>query len=174
MACIFRTPLGRFLKTVNKRVEDGGPVEGEIAGLAVRLPEWSPQSPSGPEPQPGAQPLVDTELVPAESQPNSTRAAAAPQIYVAHTSRRDRSLDKGNYRYHRIRVFLEGDNRDLDRVTKVVYHLHPTFYEPERTVTGRAKNFELETSAWGMFNLTADVHLEDRQEPLRLGRYLNF
>ncbi|MFJ2271667.1 protein kinase [Streptomyces sp. NPDC087849] len=107
--------------------------------------------------------------------PSSMSAKAAPRIHVAHVARRDRSLDRGNYRYHRIRVFLEGDDDgDLDRVTKVVYHLHPTFPEPDRVVTDRTTEFELRMSAWGEFTMTADVHVEGRQEPLRLERYLNF
>ncbi|MFD9498780.1 pYEATS domain-containing protein [Streptomyces sp. NPDC060035] len=73
-----------------------------------------------------------------------------------------------------MRIFLEGNDRDLDRVTRVVYHLHPTFYQRDRTVTDRTANFELNTSAWGMFNLTADVHMTGQQKPLKLGRYLNF
>ncbi|MFG2502259.1 protein kinase [Streptomyces sp. NPDC048441] len=107
--------------------------------------------------------------------PDSVSPQAAPRIHVAHAARRETSLDSGNYRYHRIRVFLEGDDDgDLDRVTKVVYHLHPTFPEPDRVVTDRTTEFELKMSAWGEFALTADVHVEGRQTPLRLERYLNF
>jgi hypothetical protein len=29
-------------------------------------------------------------------------------------------------------------------------------------------------SAWGEFTMTADVHVEGQEEPLRLERYLNF
>ena len=170
----FRAPIQRFLNTVNKRVEQGDGFEYEGPGGVVRLPPSSPRSPSGPEPQPGAQPLLEAAPVPAEPQSEPTSSETAPQIYMAHTSRRDRSLDRGNYRYHRIRIFLEGDDGDLYRVTRVVYHLHPTFYDPDRTVTDRTTNFELNTSAWGMFNLTADVHLKGQRNPLRLGRYLNF
>ncbi|MCH6162587.1 pYEATS domain-containing protein [Streptomyces marispadix] len=176
-----RRPLRRFVESVNTRVEQGDPFEYEGPGGIIRLPPSSPQHPSGPEPRPGAQPLLNTELVPAGSETASADSADAadsdepgPQIYVAHTARRDKSLDRENYRYHRVHVFLEGDDRDLDRVTKVVYHLHPTFYDPVRTVTDRATNFELRTSAWGMFNLRARVHVEDREEPLTLQRYLNF
>jgi hypothetical protein len=180
-----RRPLRRFLDSVNTRVEQGDPFEYEGPGGIIRLPPSSPQHPSGPEPRPGAQPLLDTELVPAGSEAGSPDTAGSPastdtdadepglQIYVAHTARRDKSLDRENFRYHRIHVFLEGDGRDLDRVTKVVYHLHPTFYDPVRTVTDRAASFELRTSAWGMFNLRAHVHVEGRGEPLRLQRYLN-
>ncbi|WP_406179173.1 protein kinase domain-containing protein [Streptomyces sp. NBC_01006] len=107
--------------------------------------------------------------------PDSMSAKAAPRIHVAHVAQRDSSLDRGNYSYHRIRVFLEGDDDgDLDRLTKVVYHLHPTFPEPDRVVTDRATGFELTMSAWGEFTITADVHVQGQQEPFRLERYLNF
>lgn len=73
------------------------------------------------------------------------------------------------------RIFLEADDdRDLDRVSKVIYHLHPTFYDPERTVTERKTNFELRTAGWGMFDLSAEVYLAGRQKPINLTRYLNF
>ncbi|WP_158885886.1 pYEATS domain-containing protein [Amycolatopsis anabasis] len=66
--------------------------------------------------------------------------------------------DRGSYRYHSIHVFLVGDDdRELDR-----------------EVTDRATNFGLRTSAWGMFNLSADVHVAGRSRPLRLERYINF
>ncbi|MCX4736773.1 pYEATS domain-containing protein [Streptomyces sp. NBC_01363] len=122
------------------------------------------------DPRDAGRPTPPTTVAP----PHAVSAKAAPRIHVAHAARRDRSLDRGNYRYHRIRVFLEGDDDgDLDRVTKVVYHLHPTFPEPDRLVTDRTTEFELSMSAWGEFTLTADVHVEGRQAPLRLEQYLN-
>ncbi|OKJ98781.1 hypothetical protein [Amycolatopsis sp. CB00013] len=90
---------------------------------------------------------VPRESASAEPRPDTT---GVNTIHLAHTARREKQLDRDNYQYHGIHAFLVGDDdRDLDRVTKVVYHLHP-------------------------FNLTADVHLEGRATPLRLERYINF
>lgn len=169
----FRASLHQLVDTITSRVKQGASFEAGASG--VRLGPSSPQTPSGPEPEPGAQPLLDASSGSAKPQPDSTGANAADTIHLAHTARRDRQLDRGNYQYHSIQVFLVGDDdRDLDRVTKVVYHLHPTFYEPNRTVANRRTNFELMTAAWGMFNLTADVHVKGQEAPLRLERYINF
>jgi hypothetical protein len=169
----FRASLHHLVDTITSRVKQGASFEAGASG--VRLGPSSPQIPSGPEPEPGAQPLLDASSASTDPRPDSASANPAHTIHLAHTARRDRQLDRGNYRYHSIHVFLVGDDdRDLDRVTKVVYHLHPTFYEPNRTVTDRRTNFELRTAAWGMFNLTADVHVTGQATPLRLERYINF
>jgi transcription initiation factor IIF auxiliary subunit len=69
---------------------------------------------------------------------------------------------------------LEGeDDSDLDAVGRVVYHLHPTFRDPIREITNRETKFQLQTAAWGQFNLTAEVYLRVAAEPLRLERYIN-
>lgn len=60
------------------------------------------------------------------------------------------------------------------RVDKLVYHLHPSFPDPERETTERANSFEMTTYGWGQFNLSADVHFTDGSEPLKLFRYINF
>lgn len=74
-----------------------------------------------------------------------------------------------------VRVILDADSEDLlDEVERVVYHLHPTFANPDREVTDRAKRFEISTRAWGEFNLSADVYFKGYKKPLTLFRYLNF
>lgn len=96
-------------------------------------------------------------------------------IYLVHKARRDRSLDSDGQQIYRLRIFLETDpSVSLSRVSKVVYHLHPTFPNPEQEVTDPETQFELVTYAWGQFNLKAEVYLRDRTEPLMLERYLNF
>lgn len=77
--------------------------------------------------------------------------------------------------YYTIKVWLEADSPELlQRVTKVVYHLHPTFPNPDREITEKENNFELTTSGWGQFNLSADVYFDNNSQPLRLFRYINF
>ena len=77
--------------------------------------------------------------------------------------------------YYKIRIWLESESEEiLDKVSKVVYHLHPTFPNPDRIVKTRENNFKLEEYAWGQFLLKADVFLYDVKDPIKLERYLNF
>ncbi|MFJ9448456.1 pYEATS domain-containing protein [Kitasatospora sp. NPDC101235] len=109
------------------------------------------------------------------------RHAAAPAaltepttLHLAHTARSDGSQTPSGRNYFRINVYLTSfEAAELDRVTKVVYHLHPTFPDPDRAVTDRSSNFALVVRAWGEFNLTADVYLAGRRAPIRLERFLN-
>lgn len=168
LAFRFRAPLARLAEAINSRVERGDSLDVGTSG--IKLGASSPQTPSGPEPQPGAQPALDEPK--ATVKPGEVSGSG---VHLVHTAHRERSLDRNGYRYYRFQVHLEADDdRDLDRVTKVVYHLHPTFYEPERTVVDRATKFALETAGWGMFALTADVYFEGRHEPVKLERYINF
>ena len=54
-------------------------------------------------------------------------------------------------------VWIEAPEAELEKVEKVVWHLHPTFPEPDRTQTNRADKFLLKTAGWGTFRLRADV-----------------
>ncbi|GLY75442.1 pYEATS domain-containing protein [Actinoallomurus iriomotensis] len=167
----FRAGLGRLIEAINSRVERGDSFEAGASG--IKLGPSSPQTAAGVEPQPGAQPVLEVPPPLAELTEPSTDAA--PRVHLVHSAHRDSALDRNGYRYFRLRIALEGDSdSDLDRVTKVVYHLHPTFRDPDRVVTNRSTGFELTTAAWGMFNLTADVYVKGSTEPIRLERYLNF
>lgn len=61
----------------------------------------------------------------------------------------------------RWRVWIAGDDAELERVEWVRYQLHPTFPEPTRIVQDRASRFELQGSGWGEFTIYACAHLED-------------
>ncbi|GAA4529648.1 pYEATS domain-containing protein [Amycolatopsis samaneae] len=167
----FRSAIRKLLASVNARVAKGDHLEVGPGGVKLKAAE--PGKPSGDAPEPGAQPALDEAA--ASGPVPETEAEPLSRFHLVHTAQRDRSLDRGDYRYFRIRVFLEGEeDSDLDHVEKVVYHLHPTFYNPVRTVTDRRTNFELMTAAWGMFPLRADVYLKGRPAPVSLERYLNF
>lgn len=98
-----------------------------------------------------------------------------PGIYLVHKTRRDQTLDRDGYEYFRFRIFLENDDgASLRIVEKVIYHLHPTFPDPDRQVDDPDTKFELRTYGWGQFNLKADVYIKDWEKPLQLERYLNF
>lgn len=171
LAFKFRSGLGRLIEAVNSRVERGDAFEAGASG--IKLGPSSPQTPTGAEPQPGAQPVL--EVPPPLAELTEAPADAAPRVHLVHSAHRDSAVDKNGYKYFRLRIALEGDSdADLDRVAKVVYHLHPTFRDPDRVVTNRSTSFELTTAAWGMFDLTADVYVKGSSEPIRLERYLNF
>ncbi|MGW1774709.1 pYEATS domain-containing protein [Streptomyces sp. NPDC002104] len=167
----FRAGLGRLVEAINSRVEHGDSFEAGASG--IRLGPSSPPTPTGAEPQPGAQPVL--EVPPSQAELTEVPTELAPRVHLVHSAHRAGAIDRNGYRYFQLRISLEGDSdADLDRVTKVVYHLHPTFRDPDRTITDRAGGFELTTAAWGTFNLTADVYVRGATEPIRLERYLNF
>lgn len=171
LAFKFRAGLGRLIEAINSRVERGDSFEAGASG--IRLGPSAPLTPTGAEPQPGAQPVL--EVPPPLTELTETPTEAAPRVHLVHSAHRDRAIDRDGYRYFRLRIALEGDSdSDLDRVTRVVYHLHPTFRNPDRIVTNRSTGFELTTAAWGTFSLTADVYVMGSAEPIRLERYLNF
>jgi hypothetical protein len=91
-------------------------------------------------------------------------------IYIAHRARRIPRSE-----YHRLHIYLDADEPELlERVEKVVYHLHPTFRRQRVEVVNRSKSFCLDTTVWGEFMLFADVHLKGAAHPVELKRYLNF
>lgn len=56
-------------------------------------------------------------------------------------------------------AFVKGNG--LEQVSHVVYHLHPTFPNPDRRVDASAGyGFPLESSGWGTFTLRATVYLK--------------
>jgi transcription initiation factor IIF auxiliary subunit len=59
-------------------------------------------------------------------------------------------------------VRLQGDAVDLADVANVTYHLHPSFPNPDRTVTGAPENgFALTTRGWGTFTVGATIRFHD-------------
>ena len=55
-------------------------------------------------------------------------------------------------------LHLEGSPTDLADVARVVYHLHPSFPDPDRIVTGTVDNgFAFTTTGWGVFPVRATV-----------------
>lgn len=57
-------------------------------------------------------------------------------------------------------VWLEGSREELDNVEAVVWHLHPTFPQPDQMKTNRGENFRLKTAGWGTFRIRAEVVLK--------------
>ena len=54
-------------------------------------------------------------------------------------------------------IWIDGTETELDRISEVIYTLHPTFPDPVRTVRDRSTKFRLETAGWGTFRILAKV-----------------
>jgi hypothetical protein len=84
-------------------------------------------------------------------------------------------VDSDGHERRDIQIVLDGDSQDiLDEVEHVIYHLHPSFPNPDRKITDRQSSFKLIARAWGEFNLNADIYFKGYEKPLNLSRYLNF
>jgi hypothetical protein len=170
-----------LLEAIRTRIEAGDTFEAGTSGLKL-TPARALVGDSGPQ-QPidaahlareSRSPGTDSTEEETESQAQDNQTDN-PGYYVVHKVRRDKSLDKDDYEYYRLRIFLETDpGVDLAEVERVVYHLAEGFKRPTRTAADPDTQFEIRTRAWGQFNLTAEVYLRDRTQPLRLERYLNF
>jgi hypothetical protein len=94
-------------------------------------------------------------------------------VYLVHEARKKARGSEGSESY-RVRIFLDADSPDLlNRVVKVVYHLHPSFEEPVVTKSNRDDAFQLGVNIWGEFNMYAEIHFDDTREPLEIERYIN-
>ena len=67
---------------------------------------------------------------------------------------------KGNERWN-WSVWLEGPDRELDRIKCVDYLLHPTFLEPVRQISDRRSKFRLNSSGWGEFMIYLNIKHKD-------------
>lgn len=95
-------------------------------------------------------------------------------IYLIHSVSAPR-IDTDGVERRGINVIVDADSEKiLDEIERVVYHLHPTFPNPDRESVDRERHFVLNTKGWGEFNLFADVYFKGYENPLRLFRYINF
>jgi hypothetical protein len=172
----FRDWFRELLEVIKKRVEGGSEVSigpgGITLGITPKLEE--PRNETSKSPRR----VVDKYAEETKEEPfqKETAIELARYFYLVHSASYNPAWSRQKGRpYYTIRVWLEADSPEfLDKVSKVVYHLHPTFPNPDREVTTRDNDFELKTYAWGQFNLSADVYFEDGVRPLKLFRYLNF
>ena len=117
-----RDRVGRLLKALEDRVVAGAEVEaaGIRVGTAPKLTEVATSSAS------------DSKATAAREEVGVPKPG---RVYLVHTAVRDPSLDRGELRYFRIRLYVDADEpRILDDITEVTYYLHETFNEPLRTV----------------------------------------
>ncbi|HVV08770.1 MAG TPA: hypothetical protein VHD82_05860 [Amycolatopsis sp.] len=72
LAFAFRASFRQFAETITNRVRQGASFE--VGASKMRLGPASPQKPSGPEPEPGAQPMLDASSGSVAPRPDSTGA----------------------------------------------------------------------------------------------------
>jgi hypothetical protein len=156
-----RAPLSRLLKAFEDRIVAGAEFEAGATGIKVGAAPKLSEVPSPP---------ANLE---AAAKERSNAAQRPGELYLVHTARRDRSLDQGELRYYRVRIYLDAnDPTVLDDVSEVTYYLHESFRQPVRIVRDRQTSFELRTEVWGEFNVAAAVGFRNGRE-VKLERYLN-
>jgi hypothetical protein len=171
----FRGWFRELLDAIRKRVETGSEMSvgpgGFTLGSAPKLEE--PKVENNPTPQ-----MVERFVEESRKTAPQREATLDMSKYfqlVHSATLNPGSIDRQGRAFYTIQVRLEADSPELmQRVLKVVYHLHPTFPNPDREVSDRQSSFELLTAGWGQFNLSADVYFDDNSQPLRLFRYINF
>ncbi|MFF7232646.1 hypothetical protein [Streptomyces sioyaensis] len=82
LALKFRAGLGRLIEAIHSRVERGDSFEAGASG--IKLGPSSPQTPTGAEPQPGAQPVL--EVPPPLAELTEAPAEAAPRVHLVYTA----------------------------------------------------------------------------------------
>lgn len=172
----FKDWFRELLDTIKKRVESGSEIsvgpDGFTLGQAPKMEEAKSET-SPPPPQVLERFVEESRKI----APQSEAAMDMSKFFqLVHSAAYSPEASKRQGRpYYTIKAWLDAESPELmQKVTKVVYHLHPTFPNPDKEVTNRENNFELTTAAWGQFNLSADVYFDDNSQPLRLFRYLNF
>ena len=159
LAIWFRAGVKTVLIAIAERIRSGAPFEAGPSGIKIGAVQAPPST---------AKTLIaveDTRTV--DDLPHA--------VYMTHQAVRDARLGRGGLQYYRLRIALDADEPELlDDVEKVIYHLHPTFKDPDRTVTDRRSNFEIGTAAWGEFNMTAEIFFRSGKPKLVVERYIDF
>lgn len=171
---VIRRQVTTTLTIISKRIEGGDPFQAGPGGFSLgqserkltRLEEVGEKERAAP----GSRSLAVEESPAGGDLPGHyekvtylVHSVSAPHIDTDGVERRD------------ITAIVDADSEDiLNQIERVVYHLHPTFANPDREVKDRQRRFALTTRAWGEFNLSADVYFKGYKQPLTLFRYLNF
>ena len=158
LAIWFRAGVKTVLISIAERIHSGASFEAGPSGIKIGAVQSPPST---------VKTLVATE-------DTRTIEDLPHAIYMTHHAVRDARLDRGGLQYYRLRIALDADEPNLlNDVEKVIYHLHPTFKNPDRTATERRSNFGIVTAAWGDFNMTAEVFFRGGKPTLVVERYID-
>lgn len=81
----------------------------------------------------------------------------------------DRYLGDGQWEW---RAWIDASDGELDAVARVVWRLHPTYASPLVEASNRNDRFAIERTAWGRFQLGADIEFKDGSPARRVRRQL--
>lgn len=156
---IYRKPIKQLIQIVTERVSKGADFSIGPQGVTVgSAPKLEQQKEGFLEK--GLDDLNSREL--------------QDIFYISHTAKFARITEDEKDDYS-ITVRVDSGYRYLfERITKVVYHLHPSYRQNIREATSPNNNFELKFYAWGQFNLYAEVFIKGRENPITIWRYINF
>ncbi len=158
LAIWFRGGVKQVLNAISERIKGGASFEAGPSGIKIGAVQAPPS----------------TTKTLARVEDTRTVDDLPHPLYMTHQAVRDSSLDRGGQQYYRLRIAVDADEPEiLDDVEKVIYHLHPTFRDPDRTSTDRQSGFEIGTAAWGEFNMTAEIFFRSGKPKLVVERYIN-
>jgi len=166
---VARTYVVAMLQSLSRRIEQGDPIQagpiaiGKSENKLTRLNEIND--------------FKEIGNLKSKRNPNLASEMTldlSDVVYLIHTVT-SLSRDLAGKERWGIRVIVDADSEELlDKIVKVVYHLHPTFRDPNREIKNRKNKFELKTRAWGEFNILADVYFKGYKKPMTINRYLNY
>jgi YEATS family len=174
----FRKYFEEILSAIGERIKQGDDFEASGHGIKLKAPKVGRKTEGGITKQHFLKPQTTISSGPTSQKvegPELEVGEIVEGFYLVHSAKRDKSLDKDDKEYYRLKISLDADEeKDLDQIKKVVYHLHPTFRNPVRETMDRDSNFEITTIAWGQFLLVADIYFKGIDKPLTTERYINF
>jgi len=153
---VFRRFALHLLETIRRRIEAGAEVAVGPTGFTL-----------------GTAPVLKSDEAPKESTTGVDRSYLSAVTYVVHAARFARIVPEGKDYEITVRVYSTSQEVQ-DRIERVEYHLHSSYFHRIRESTDKEKSFELVLFAWGQFNLKVQVYLTGETQPLVLWRFLNF
>lgn len=78
-----------------------------------------------------------------------------------------------NTKWHDFKIYIANSSMNFDKIEKVIYHLHPTFENPEMEVENRDDNFGIGLTVWGEFEISADIYFTNESKKT-VKEYLSF
>lgn len=68
---------------------------------------------------------------------------------------------KNGKEQYNIKIWIDGENEELDNIEHVEYFLHPTFKKPIKESNIRDNNFSISIWTWGMFQIKVTIFFKD-------------
>jgi len=71
---------------------------------------------------------------------------------------------KTSREHYHVRIWIDGEPTDLDRVDQVDYLLHLSFHQQTRISKSRSTNFAIAIWTWGIFSMQLTLHMKDESK----------